>query len=297
MLNALSIDLEDDWAIFSRNRLGKTISPTEAVVKSTHQIMQILDDHNTKATFFVLGTVAEKFPNLIKELAVNAHEIAVHGYSHKQLDLICPDEFRDEVCRSKKLLEDIISAEVYGYRAPVFSVTKSSSWAFDILAEEGYRYDSSIIPDKYKNYGWQGFEKDICKINLANGRSIVEVPMTVLSLPILNRSFVTGGGFMRYLPYAMMKFAMKKIQKQRPAIVYLHPYEIDISPMPEQVSLDHLDSKKRRKIECFLKFSGHFKKTMQGKLEKLLTDFEFTTIIDVINVRTLKSFCIEIENG
>jgi len=102
---------------------------------------------------------------------------------------------------------------------------------------------------------------------------------------------------MRYLPYTMMKFAMQKIQKQRPAIVYLHPYEIDMSPMPEQVSLEHLDSKKRRKIERFLKISGHFKKTMQSKLEKLLTDFEFTTIIDVINMRTLKAFCIDTENG
>jgi polysaccharide deacetylase family protein (PEP-CTERM system associated) len=290
MINALSVDLEDGWAIFSRNWLGKIISPTEAVVRSTYQIMQILDTHNTKATFFVLGTVAEKYPNLIKELAANAHEIAVHGYSHKQLDLISPDEFRKDICQSKKLLEDIISAEVYGYRAPVFSITKSSKWAFDILAEEGYKYDSSIVPNGYKNYGWKGFDKDICRVNLANGRSIIEVPMTVLSLPILNRSFVTGGGFMRYLPYVMMKFAMRKIQKQRPVIVYLHPYEVDISPMPEQVSLEHLDSKKRRKIEHFLKISGHFKKTMQGKLEKLLTNFKFTTIINVINAKVIKSF-------
>lgn len=154
MINAISIDVEDYWSIFQRDWLSiPDAKPSEAVVKNTRWYLQTFAEHDVKATFFVLGEVAEKFPLLIKEIAGQGHEIGSHGLSHKQIFKLSEDDFRQEIAESRKLLEDITGKAVLGYRAPAFSIGPETKWALKILAEEGYKYDSSVYPITGKRYG------------------------------------------------------------------------------------------------------------------------------------------------
>lgn len=276
MVNALTIDVEDGWSIFSRDWLHRPIVPTEVVVKDTEWLLNLLEGKNVKATFFVLGDVAKKFPSLIRRIAEANHEIGVHGFSHKQIFKLTKEEFRSEVADVKKLLENIISAPVPGYRAPAFSVIPKTSWALEVLAEEGFVYDSSIVPCKNSRYGWPGFSRDICRIDLHSGSSIIEVPMTVVNFPVIGKGFVTGGGYIRHFPYCLSSFMIKLIQKHRPAIVYMHPYEFATGIYP--LSFSHLSEEKKKRAFRHLKFAVRNRKSMPCKLRKLLSEFKFSTI-------------------
>ena len=173
MSNALSIDVEDYWSIFSRDWLHQDIEPTEAVVRNTKWFLETLADNNTKATFFILGEVAKKFPSLIREIAEDGHEIGVHGFSHKQIFKLTENQFRREVADCRKLLVDISSGPVRGHRAAAFSIMPQTKWALEVLSQEGFEYDSSVYPIGSGRYGWPGFSKDICKVDLPSGRSII----------------------------------------------------------------------------------------------------------------------------
>jgi polysaccharide deacetylase family protein (PEP-CTERM system associated) len=275
-VNALTVDVEDGWSIFSRDWLHKQISPTEAVVKDTEWLLNLLEGKNVKATFFVLGDVAQKFPSLIRRIADDKHEIGAHGFSHKQIFKLTKREFRSEVADVKKMLEDIISAPVAGYRAPAFSVTPKTSWALEVLAEEGFVYDSSIVPCKNSRYGWPGFCRDICRVDLHGGRSIIEVPMTIVSFPVIGKGFVTGGGYIRHFPYCLLSFMIKLVRKHRPVVIYMHPYEFGINIYP--LSFSHLSKEKKKRALRHLKFAARNRKYMPCKLRKLLSEFEFSTI-------------------
>ncbi len=139
MLNVLTIDLEDYCSIFNRDWLSQEIEPTEAVLKNTRWYLQTFDEYNAKATFFILGEVAQKYPELIKEIAEQGHEIASHGFSHKQIFKLSEEGFRQEIVKSKKLLENITGEAVLGYRAPAFSIMPKTRWAFEVLAEVGFK--------------------------------------------------------------------------------------------------------------------------------------------------------------
>ena len=181
-VNAFTLDVEDYWFIFFRFWLSKDAEPGDAVVRNTEWFLETLGQYNVKATCFILGDVAKKHPALIKKIADNGHEIASHGFSHNQIFNLSQEEFRQEVSDSKKLLEDISSSVVAGYRAPAFSIIPETEWALEILAEEGYRYDSSVYPISGKRYGWPGFSQDICKVDLPSGRSIIEAPMSTVKV-------------------------------------------------------------------------------------------------------------------
>ncbi len=280
MLNALSFDVEDGWSIFSRDWLFREIELTDTIVRDTDWVLKTLEGRNIRATFFVLGNVAQKFPSLIRQIADDKHEIGVHGFSHKQIFKLTKEEFRSEVADVKKLLEDIISAPVPGYRAPAFSVIPKTSWALEVLAEEGFVYDSSIVPCKNSRYGWPGFSRDICRIDLHSGSSIIEVPMTVVNFPVIGKGFVTGGGYIRHFPYCLSSFMIKLIQKHRPAIVYMHPYEFATGIYP--LSFSHLSKEKKKRVFRHLKFAARNRKSMPCKLRKLLSEFKFSTISQVI---------------
>ena len=279
MLSALTVDVEDYWSIFSRDWLHKGMEPTEAVVKNTEWFLQTFIDQNVKATFFVLGEVAKKFPSLIKKIAKDGHEIGTHGFSHKQIFRLSEEQFRREVADCKKLLEDVTSEPVLGYRAPAFSIMPQTKWALEILAQEGFKYDSSVYPISGKRYGWPGFSKDICKIDLPSGCTIIEVPLSTVT--ILGKTLpAAGGGYIRHFPYAITKWAIKHIQKNRPAIVYMHPYEIDTDI--GTFDTKHLSSKERNKAINLHKMQLRNRHTTVKKLFKLLSDFEFATIGEVI---------------
>jgi len=280
MINALSIDVEDYWSILNRDWLGiEDIHPTKAVIKNTEWFLETLADHNIKATFFVLGEVAKKFPHLVGLIAKNDHEVGVHGFYHKQVFRLNEEQFRKEVGDCKKLLEDIISAPVIGHRAAAFSIMPETKWALKVLAEEDFIYDSSVYPIAGRRYGWPGFSKEICKIALPSGQNIIEVPMSIVSA--LGRSFpAAGGGYIRHFPYIITKLAIRHIQKTRPVIVYMHPYEIDA----EQISFDtaHLSERQEKRVLKFHRLQLRNRTTAKEKVNRLLHDFKFTTICDII---------------
>lgn len=283
--NALSIDIEDYWSIFSRGWLHKEAEPSNAVVKNTEWFLQTLADRDVKATFFVLGEVAKKFPLLIKKIAEQGHEIGSHGFSHKQIFKLNEQQLRKEIADSKKMLEDITSTAVTGYRAPAFSITPKTKWALEVLAEEGFEYDSSIYPIAGGRYGWPGFEKKIHMMQLPSGRSIIEVPMSTVTF--LGKTLpAAGGGYIRHFPYAFTRWTIKHIQKQRPAIVYMHPYEIDTEH--REFNIGHLSQNEKSKAARFHRLQLRNRHSVKKKLLKLLADFEFTTIKRIVQYRGFK---------
>lgn len=286
MLNALTIDVEDYWSIFSRDWLHIDLQPSDAVVRNTEWFLDTLSQHNVKATFFILGEVAEKFPSLIKKIADRGHEIGSHGFFHKQLFKLNENQFRKEVADSKKMLEDITSTIVLGYRAPAFSIMPQTKWALEILVQEGFKYDSSISPISGKRYGWPGFSRDICKIDLPSGSSIIEVPMSTVT--VFGKTFpAAGGGYIRHFPYIVTKHAIKHIQKQRPVIVYMHPYEIDTEDVAFETK--HLSDSDKNKVLTFHKIQLRNRKTMRQKLRNLLSNFDFALIAQIIDSSDLKT--------
>lgn len=287
--NVLTIDVEDYWCILHRDWLGTGDSePTEAVVRNTRWFLKILDEYKVKATFFILGEVAKKFPNLIKEIVSQSHEIGVHGYYHRQIFKLTRDEFKKEVSDAKKLLEDLSGQNVIGHRAPAFSINKNTQWALEVLAEEGFVYDSSISPMQGRRYGWPGFKKEIHQVNLPSSESIIEVPMSTVSFGFFDLG--VGGGYMRHFPYLYTKLAIKYIQKKRPVVFYVHPYEID--PQEPDLVVDNLDSKQKRRALRFHKMQMRNRNTVKYKVKCLLNDFKFTTVRYLIE----NSLCLKLDS-
>ena len=277
--NALSIDIEDYWSVFSRDWLHKEAEPSNAVVENTEWFLQTLTGYNVKATFFVLGEVAKKFPSLVRKIVDEGHEIGSHGISHQQIFKLNEEQFRKEIADSKKMLEDITSKKVIGYRAPAFSIRPDTKWALEVLAEEGFKYDSSVYPISGKRYGWPGFSRDICKIDLSSGRSIIEVPLSTVI--VFGKTMpAAGGGYIRHFPYSITRWAVKRIRKERPVIVYMHPYEIDTKNRAFETK--HLSNKEKNKVIRFHKMQQRNRGTFARKLLRLLDEFEFTTIEQVI---------------
>lgn len=217
--HGVSVDVED-WP---QSTLDHDLPITERVVVNTRRLLQLFAEHQVHATFFILGLVQKQYPFLVREIAAAGHEIASHGYSHKPVYTLGPARFREEVRRSVCELEDLVGCRVQGFRAPDFSINRDCLWAFDILADEGLTYDSSIVPIQMPRYGIPGFPQNIHR--LACG--LWEIPLSVFSW--FGRDWMfAGGGYFRLYPYAVTAWGLRQLQcRQQPAIIYLHPYEID----------------------------------------------------------------------
>ncbi|NKB97852.1 MAG: DUF3473 domain-containing protein [Pseudomonadales bacterium] len=268
MKHALTIDVEDYFqvAAFSTN-----IAPHEwdkyrcRVEANTHRFMEITDQHDVRATFFFLGWVAERFPNLVREVAAAGHEVGSHGYSHQLIYEQSHERFREETYRSKALLEEQIQKPVEGYRAASYSITQKSLWALDTIADAGFEYDSSIYPIRHDNYGLQGGPHEPYRIDLDNNRSIIEFPITTTAVAGLNIP-VGGGGYFRIFPYSLTQVLLRKRQKEvdAPFVFYLHPWELD--PDQPRVQGASLKSKFRHYVNL---------EHVASRLDKLLSEFEF----------------------
>lgn len=277
--NALTIDIEDDYSIMARDRLGLAMAPTEAVVRNTGRLLALLADRRIKATFFVLGEVAEAFPRLVRDMAAAGHEIGVHGYLHRPVFGLSREEFRQDVGRTKKLLEDIVGGEVVGHRAAAFSIVPETAWALEELADLGFRYDSSIFPFAGRRYGWAGFPRHIHRRNLAGGQTIVEVPMSVVS--VLGKALpACGGGYLRHFPYAFTRWAMHRVMRERPAIVYLHPYEMDLERGPEE--FERALAAAPLAVRMFRCHQRRNRDTVVRKVTRLVGEFDFAPLREVI---------------
>lgn len=272
MINALSFDIED-W--FQVENLKGAISYNEwdnkelRVCQSTEKILRLLRKNETKATFFILGWIADKCPDLVKDIASQGHEIASHGFSHELIYNMTPDAFREDIRKSKFLLEEITGSRVRGYRAPSFSITQDSLWALDILKDEGFEFDSSIFPVKFHSrYGFS--DCDTSPFRWPNG--LVEIPLSVYK--VLNIALpLAGGGYFRLLPYAYFKFFLKRLNsKNRSFTFYLHPWEFD----PKQP---------RVRIPLGYRFRHYVNlRSTEACLSRLLEDFKCDSISRVYDI-------------
>jgi len=266
MKNILTIDLEDWYQ-------GIELAPfrwsecEDRVEESAGLLLEMLDESGTKATFFVLGSVAEKFPKLVKEIAKLGHEIGTHGYGHELIYKTSPDDFASDIKKSINILEDILGTPVKGHRAPYFSITDNSLWALDVLVESGIQYDSSIFPISNYRYGIADAPRYPHNIETQSG-SILEIPISTVQMLGKNLSF-TGGFYLRFFPYSLIKRAVRRINSEGlPAVVYLHPWELDPEhpriDLPLRISLTHY----------------HNLTSTREKLRRLLRNFDFGTVAD-----------------
>jgi len=271
--NALTVDVED---YFHVSAFANSIDQREwgdyplRVERNTHLLLDLFDENQVKATFFVLGWVAERTVNLVEEIHARGHEVASHGYSHQLVYNQSPETFKQETLRSKSILEDIIQADVNGYRAASYSITDKSRWALDILIEAGFEYDSSIFPIRHDRYGIANSPEHPYRIDSPDGRSLVEFPLSTARL-FGYRIPVAGGGYFRLYPYWLSKAGLSQVNHRRePFIFYLHPWEID--PDQPKVSTSWLSR--------FRHYNNLDK--CEPRLRKLLTDFSFCTIREVL---------------
>jgi polysaccharide deacetylase family protein (PEP-CTERM system associated) len=232
-LAALSVDVEDYFQVESlrqlcpRERWSAFEDRTEA---STHRVLDLLDDYEARATFFVLGWSAERHPRLVREIAARGHEIGSHGYAHELVTRQGPEDFRADVRRARKLLQDLSGQPVLGYRAPSYTIVSRTRWALTILAQEGHRYDSSIFPIKRLRYGIPGAPRWPHALELSDGLSLVEFPLPTVRLGWINVP-ATGGAYLRLFPMSFQTWALKDlIRNERAFVVNVHPWELD----PEQ---------------------------------------------------------------
>jgi polysaccharide deacetylase family protein (PEP-CTERM system associated) len=245
-VNALTIDVEE---YFHPNSMDDTVSvddwaslPTR-VEGNTLRLLDVLEQHQVRATCFVLGWVAERWPGLVREIARRGHEVACHGYAHRLVYKLGAAKFRADVLRGKAILEDCLGRPVVGFRAASYSITADALWALDILIEAGFEYDSSIFPVHHDLYGIPGFSRFPVRVRCDAGE-IVEIPPSTVRL-FGNNLPVAGGGYFRLFPYAVTRWAIRRINRRdgAPAIVYVHPWEFDVDqprlPAPARSRLRH----------------------------------------------------------
>ncbi len=224
-LHAFSVDVED-WY---QSSFDFNAPISELCVRNTRHLLDFLEPLNTKGTFFIQGLVAKQFPHLVKEIHEKGHEIQSHGFSHRPIFSMNPSEFKWELMETSKYLEDITGNKVTGFRAPDFSIDDKSFWAFEVMAECGIKYDSSIFPLKTNRYGINGFSRGYSFIKTNSG-DIEELPVSILELDFAKkiRIPIGGGGYFRLFPLWFLMYSLEKLEKQKlPFIIYCHPYEFN----------------------------------------------------------------------
>ena len=269
VLNALSVDVED-W--FHVGAFERTISRsswdglTHRVERNTDAVLALFAEAGVSATFFTLGWVAERYPALMRRIAEAGHEVASHGYDHARVFTMSPEAFRTDLRRSRALLEDASGQRVIGYRAPSFSIDHRTPWAHAILAEEGYRYSSSVAPIRHDHYGWP--ESPRFAWRPVTGSDFLELPVTTAEFGG-RRLAAGGGGFFRLLPYGFSRWAIRQVngREKQPAIIYFHPWEID----PDQPRV--AGAPLRSRLRHYSNLS-----VMADKLRRLTADFSWTRV-------------------
>lgn len=237
------------------------------VVANTEWLLQLLADAGHRGTFFILGWVAERQPALVKAIAAAGHEIASHGWDHRRVTHLTPDEFRDQARRSRRVLEDLAGTPCLGYRAPSYSIVRGREWALDILVEEGYRYDSSLFPVTRPGYGYSAGARDPYWLERAPGR-LGEVPPATLRVAGANLP-AAGGAYFRLFPYALVAAGLNQAAERGvPATFYLHPWEVD----PEQPRVNV-------PLATRIRHYGGLG-LVKDRLKRLVKDFRFTSIAE-----------------
>lgn len=271
----MSVDVEDYYQV---SAFAKSVDTNDweqhesRVVSNTHKLLDMFSEKNIKATFFVLGWVADREPELVKEIHRQGHEVASHGYSHQLIYNQSQKVFKEETIKSKKLLEDLIGEKVLGYRAASYSITKRNLWALDVLAEAGFVYDSSIFPIRHDRYGIADAKTIPHKLATPNGGELIEFPLTTRRIAKMNIP-VAGGGYFRLYPYFLTRHFLKAVNKKQDEqfVFYLHPWEVD----PQQPRIE---------ASWFSKFRHYNNlEKCESRLNNLIDDFPFATMKSVLS--------------
>jgi len=273
--HAFSVDVEDWYQVSDFEEIvafSAWSGYERRVIGNTERILALLADAGVRATFFILSWNAERHPELPRRIAAAGHEIASHGYGHRLAYELGQAAFRNDVERSKKVLEDLTGTPVLGYRAPSFSITTRSLWALDVLAELGFRYDSSIYPIQDRLYGIPGAQRFPYPI-VRNGKTLTEFPIATVRWA--GRTLPVGGGaYLRLMPYAYTRWGLRRLEReQRAGMLYIHPWEVD----PGQPRL---------RVRGKRGLSTHYYRlgTTQGKLARLLKEFHFAPAAHVLGL-------------
>jgi polysaccharide deacetylase family protein (PEP-CTERM system associated) len=273
--NALTVDVEE---YFHAQTFAGVVGPADwgrlpsRVVPSTRALLDALEGFGVRATFFVLGWVAGRQPHLVREIARRGHELACHGHLHRPIYAMQPEGFRTDVQRAKAAIEDAAGVAVSGYRAPTFSLVRDTWWALEILADEGFRYDSSIFPIHHDRYGIPDAPRFPHRIRLRDGREMAEFPMTTLRLAGQRLPF-SGGGYLRLLPYGVVRAALRRVndRERMPGMVYVHPWEVD----PAQPRLP---------VSGISRFRHYVNlDSTATKIARLAGEFAFAPVVEVLD--------------
>ena len=281
-VNVLSIDLEEWYQLSHRSLSGCLIPPRDSILREVDYLLDVLQRHGVRATFFALGLLVESHPELVRRIAAAGHEIGSHGYAHLQIFRLTRQQFLEDTQRARRVVEDALGTPVRGYRAAYFSIDRSSLWALEVLAENGFEYDSSIFPIHHRRYGIPGFDRRTLRYHLPNGLKITEVPLA--TVPLAGRNIpIAGGGYVRLLPYPVLRQAVRRLNASgEPLVTYFHPYEFD------EERLDILRVYRpsgaaaawRARVANLQQNLG--RASMRNKLERLLRDFRFTTFTEYL---------------
>lgn len=274
-INAFTIDVEDYFqveamsAVIARDTWSQREYRCE---RNVGRLLEMLAERRIHGTFFILGWIAERSPQLVRDIAAAGHEIACHGMSHKLIYKQTREEFRGETRKSKALLEDLTGKQVQGYRAASFSIVKSSLWALDELIDAGFSYDSSVFPIQHDNYGMPDAALEPYEIVAPSGRKIVEFPMSIVNWGKLKLP-VSGGGYFRIFPYWFTRKSLARIneREQRPFVFYLHPWEIDPGQPRIAASL-------KSRLRHYTNLSR-----CEARLGRLLDEFAFAPMREVLS--------------
>ena len=278
VVNIFTVDVEDYYMVSAFSdviRIHQWGNFESRIKNNTLRILDIIDKYSKKGTFFVLGWIAERYPEIVKEIDRRGHEVACHSHCHRLVYNMTPEEFREDTKKAKAIIESIIGIEVSGYRAPSYSITGKSLWALKILAEEGFKYDSSIFPIRHDRYGFPAYSRFPRMEETGTDKEILEIPLSTIKIFGENLP-VGGGGYLRMYPLWFTHYAIRKLneKEKRSAIVYVHPWELD----PDQPRLrGALLSKFRHYI--------NLEKT-ESRLESLLGAFKFRSIGDIFQEAT-----------
>jgi polysaccharide deacetylase family protein (PEP-CTERM system associated) len=271
ILNALSFDVEDYFHVANFASLvpfSSWDSHPSRVERSTEAILDLLSGRQARATFFVLGWVAERFPGLVRRIAAAGHEVGTHSHQHRLVYKLSKEAFREDLRRSIAVIEDAAGVKVLGHRAPSFSITRESLWALDVLAEEGLRYDSSVFPVRHHRYGIP----DAPRSPYEPVPGLIEFPMSTVRIAGANLP-IGGGGYFRLYPYRWTRWGLARLNRRGlPAMVYLHPWEFD----PDQ---PRLQAPALARFRHYVNLA----KTAE-RLERLLGEFRFASASDVLGI-------------
>lgn len=274
----ISVDVEEYFqveAFREQVSMDSWNSYPTRVLDNVHRILDLFDEFNTKATFFCVGWIAEKYPQLIRDIHDHGHELGCHSYWHRTVFSLDPEEFRRDTRLACDAIQQACGVRVIGYRAPSWSITRQSLWALDVLAEEGFQYDSSIFPIRHDIYGIPGAERFAHTRQLENGRQLREFPPTTVR--IRESDFpAAGGGYLRIFPMTFTRWAFGQIEKQnQPVMVYFHPWEVD--PAQPRIAGAQLKSKLRHYTNL---------EKMEARIRILLESYKFQPVAAKLSEHT-----------